>query len=244
MIDMNAGVLAVLAFGFVAGLKHALDPDHVVAVSAIVSEHKSLARSSLIGTFWGLGHSASLLAVGLLIILLRNAISEETALWMELPVAVMLIVLGARVLVKIARERGIEVHAHAHSHDGELPHKHIHVHNRDAHDHKHYLIRLARRPFAVGMVHGFAGSAAVTLGAMTSIPSVSLGLIYIALFGLGSIGGMLLMSAMIGLPFAVTAGRFSTINSGIRLLAGLFSIGFGLFLAWGLIIQLVEINSN
>lgn len=243
-MDLNAGVVAVLSFGFVAGLKHALDPDHVVAVSTIVSEHKSLARSSLVGTFWGLGHSASLLAVGLVIILLRDAIPDEVALWMELPVAVMLIGLGAAVIVKMARERGLEVHTHTHSHDGEPPHSHIHVHKRDDHDHKHYLFRLARRPFAVGMVHGFAGSAAVTLGAMTSIPSITLGLIYIGLFGIGSIGGMLLMSAMIGLPFAATARRFSAINSGIRVFAALFSIGFGLFLAWDLITQLIEMNSK
>lgn len=243
-MEPNIGVVAVLSFGFVAGLKHALDPDHVVAVSTIVSEHKSLARSSLVGTFWGLGHSASLLAVGLLIILLRSAIPEEAALWMELPVAAMLIGLGAGVLVKMAREQGIEVHAHSHSHDGEPPHSHIHVHNRDGHDHKHYLFRLGRRPFAVGMVHGFAGSAAVTLGAMTTIPSVSLGLIYIALFGLGSVGGMLLMSAVIGLPFAATARKFAAVNSGIRVFAALFSVGFGLFLGWDLISQLMNVNSN
>ncbi|HYP26297.1 MAG TPA: urease accessory protein UreH [Blastocatellia bacterium] len=243
-MELNIGVVAVLSFGFVAGLKHALDPDHVVAVSTIVSEHRSLARSSLVGTFWGLGHSASLLAVGLLIILLRGAIPAEVALWMELPVAVMLIALGAGVLVKMARARGIEVHTHSHSHDGGLPHNHIHVHNRDGHDHKHYLFRLGRRPFAVGMVHGFAGSAAVTLGAMTTIPSVSLGLIYIALFGLGSIGGMLLMSAIIGLPFAATARRFAAVNSGIRVFAALFSIGFGLFLGWDLISQLMNVNPN
>ena len=243
-MEPNIGVVAVLSFGFVAGLKHALDPDHVVAVSTIVSEHKSLARSSLVGTFWGLGHSASLLAVGLIIILLRNAIPEEVVLWMELPVAAMLIGLGAGVLVKMARERGIEVHTHSHSHDGEPPHNHIHVHNRDGHDHKHYLFRMGRRPFAVGMVHGFAGSAAVTLGAMTTIPSVSLGLIYIALFGLGSIGGMLLMSALIGLPFAATARKFAAVNSGIRVFAALFSIGFGLFLGWDLISQLMNVNPN
>ena len=244
-MDMDAGVVWVLSLGFAYGLIHALDPDHVVAVSTIVSEHKSLARSSLIGTFWGLGHTVSLFVIGMLIIILHKAIPDEVALWMELPVAVMLIVLGTSLLVKLARARGIEVHVHAHSHDGELPHKHLHVHNRDAHDHKHYLIRLARRPFAVGIVHGFAGSAGVmTLGVMTSFPSVTLGLIYIAVFGLGSVGGMLLMSAMIGLPFAATAKKFSTINSGIKVFAALCSIGYGLFLAWKLITELIKVNSN
>lgn len=93
------------------------------------------------------------------------------------------------------------------------------------------------------MVHGVAGSAALTLAVLTTIPSVALGLVYIVVFGIGSIGGMLLMSAMIGLPFAVTARRFAAVNGGIRLFAGLFSILFGLFLAWNLIHELWNLNS-
>lgn len=239
---MDASITAALSFGFVLGLRHALDPDHLVAVSTIVSEHKSIARSSLVGTFWGLGHTASLLAMSVVILLLRTSIPEHTSLWLELPVALMLVVLGINTLWRTLRERGWQVHTHVHSHERGTPHSHIHLHAQDEHIHRHHLFRVGRRPFLVGLVHGVAGSAAITLAVVATIPSVALGLIYIAVFGIGSIGGMLLMSAMIGLPFALTARRFSILNGGIRLLAGLFSVLFGLWLAWGLLHEISKVS--
>ena len=231
---MDPTVVTALAGGFVLGLQHALDPDHLVAVSTIVSDHKSLRRSSLIGTFWGLGHSASLLAVGLVIILLRVSIPDNVLPWMEAPVAVMLIVLGISATRRALRERGVQIHTHIHKH-GDQPHEHVHVHLGDEHNHMHRMFKIGRRPFAVGLVHGFAGSAALTLLVLTRIPSIALGLVYMSVFGLGSIGGMLIMSAVISVPFVLTARRFEAINGVIRLCAGLFSLAFGLMIAWELI---------
>lgn len=239
---MDSTVAAALAGGFVLGLRHALDPDHLAAVSTIVSDHKSLRRSSLIGTFWGLGHSASLLGVGLLIILLRVSIPQHVLPWMEAPVAVMLIVLGIGATRRALRERGVEVHSHVHEHGNE-PHAHVHVHVGEEHDHMHRIFKLGRRPFAVGLVHGFAGSAALVLLVLTQIPSVALGLVYMAVFGIGSIGGMLIMSALISVPFVLTARRFEAINGIIRLCAGLFSLAFGLMIAWELLHQVWKTNS-
>src|SRR5687768_14590816 len=127
---MDASTVAALTLGFVYGLRHALDPDHMVAVSTIVSEHKSLGRSSLIGTFWGLGHTTSLLAVGVAVLLLKISIPKNFELWMEMAVAAMLVILGANVMLGVARKRGLQLHMHTHSHDGELPHDHLHIHNR------------------------------------------------------------------------------------------------------------------
>ncbi|MFY9610278.1 MAG: urease accessory protein UreH [Blastocatellia bacterium] len=231
---MDTTVAAALGLGFVLGLRHALDPDHVVAVSTIVSEHNSLARSSLIGTFWGLGHSASLFAVGVMIILLRVSIPEQVLPWMELPVAAMLIFLGISAMRRAVRERGLQIHTHVHEH-GDKPHAHVHVHVGDEHNHVHRMFKIGGKPFAVGLVHGFAGSATLTLLVLAQIPSVALGLVYMAVFGIGSIGGMLIMSAMISVPFVLTARRFEVINSVIRLSAGLFSLAFGLMIAWGLL---------
>lgn len=239
---MDSTVAAALAGGFVLGLRHALDPDHLAAVSTIVSDHKSLRRSSLIGTFWGLGHSASLLGVGLLIILLRVSIPQHVLPWMEAPVAVMLIVLGIGATRRALRERGVEVHSHVHAHGNE-PHAHVHVHVGEEHDHMHRIFKLGRRPFAVGLVHGFAGSAALVLLVLTQIPSVALGLVYMAVFGIGSIGGMLIMSALISVPFVLTARRFEAINGIIRLCAGLFSLAFGLMIAWELLHEVWKTNS-
>jgi ABC-type nickel/cobalt efflux system permease component RcnA len=231
---MNDSVIAVLSLGFVYGLRHALDADHLVAVSTIVSEHRSIWRSSLIGTFWGLGHTASLLGVGIVVLLLKISIPKSIEPWMEMPVALMLIGLGLLAVWQAWRNQSVSLHTHTHTHNEEGVHSHVHVHTQNEHNHKHHLFRIGRRPFLVGLVHGFAGSAALMLIALTTVPTVALGLAYIAVFGIGSVGGMLLMSAMIALPFVATAQRFAAINRTIRLLAGLFSIGFGLFLAWGL----------
>jgi high-affinity nickel permease len=240
---MDGSVIAALSLGFWLGIRHALDADHLVAVSTIVSEHKSLLRSSIIGTFWGLGHTASLLGVGLFVVLLRITVSESVAPYMEIPVALMLIALGANAVWQAWRERGISLHAHQHAHEGQDEHIHLHLHTHKEHDHRHHVLRLGRKPFLVGLVHGFAGSAVLMLAVLTTMPTVALGLIYIAVFGLGSVGGMLLMSALISLPFIATAQKFSSINTTIRLLAGLFSVAFGLMLAWELMQEILSHHS-
>jgi ABC-type nickel/cobalt efflux system permease component RcnA len=237
--EMDGSIAAALSLGFWLGIRHALDADHLVAVSTIVSEHKSFLRSSIIGTFWGLGHTASLLGVSLFVILLRITVSESVAPYMEIPVALMLIALGTNAVWQAWRERGISLHVHEHAHEGEGEHKHLHLHAGNEHEHKHHMLRLGRKPFLVGLVHGFAGSALLMIAVLTTMPTVALGLIYIAVFGLGSVGGMFLMSALISLPFVATARKFSSINKSIRLLAGLFSVAFGLMLGWELIHEIL-----
>ncbi len=128
----------------------------------------------------------------------------------------------------------MQIHTHVHSH-GDQPHEHVHVHVGEKHNHIHRMFKLGRRPFAVGLVHGLAGSAALTLLVLTKIPSIALGLVYMAVFGFGSIGGMLIMSSVISVPFILTARRFEAINGLIRLCAGVFSVAFGLLIAWELV---------
>jgi ABC-type nickel/cobalt efflux system permease component RcnA len=221
---------AALGLGFVLGLKHALDADHVAAVSTIVSEHQSVAKSSLVGAFWGLGHTGSLLIVGLLVIVFRLTIPETVALSLEFVVAMMLVVLGANALRKAF---GFQLHQHEHRHEREVGHEHLHLHLAGTHHHEETpVMKIARRPLVVGMVHGLAGSAALVLLVLTTIPSVVGGLLYILAFGIGSMAGMLVMSALISAPFVFSARRFFRLNHGIRVAAGLFSVAFGLFLAW------------
>jgi ABC-type nickel/cobalt efflux system permease component RcnA len=225
-------LLTMLGLGLVLGLRHALDPDHVAAVSTIVSESKSLRRSSLVGTFWGLGHSVSLLLAGVFVIALKFQISPRLTLWMEFTVALMLILLGARSLLKSVH--GFKVHVHQHAHDG-TEHVHVHVHRpgEKAHQHRHrHLIRLGARPFVIGLVHGMAGSGALTILVLATIPSALAGLVYMAVFGLGSIGGMFLMSALISVPFVLTGRRFSVFSQALQVMVGFFSLSFGLFLVW------------
>lgn len=222
-------IITALAVGFVLGLKHALDPDHVVAVSTIVSESKSLRRSSLVGTLWGLGHAFSLLVVGLAVIVLKLNLNERVAAWMEFAVAVMLVALGIKAVATALR--GWKLHLHKHEHGGR-PHVHLHLHKPDeveTHQHRH-LLGLGTRPFLVGMAHGLAGSAALMILVVATIPSAVVGLIYIAVFGVGSVGGMLLMSSIVSLPFLLTARRLSVVSRVLQVSVGVFSVGFGIYL--------------
>ncbi|HKC64679.1 MAG TPA: hypothetical protein VKB86_13645 [Pyrinomonadaceae bacterium] len=223
----------VLGLGFILGLRHALDPDHLVAISTIAGEHRSLKKASLVGTFWGLGHTASLLVAGVAVIILKLQISETTRLWMEFAVAVMLVLLGARALKRALH--GWKFHIHMHAHDG---HRHLHFHHHRpgeehgrGHQHRH-LLRFGARPFFIGMVHGMAGSAALMFLVLTTIPSAVVALIYIGVFGLGSVVSMLVMSSLMSLPFILSAKRFNFVSEGLQVVAGFFSLSFGLFLIW------------
>ena len=230
---MDGHILTGTSLGFVLGLRHALDPDHIVAVSTIVSEHKSVRRSSLIGAFWGLGHTASLLAAGAAVIVLKLSISGHLAMWMEFGVAVMLVLLGLKAVYKALGVSRIHLHRHRHQGHGR-GHIHIHVHRPgEEHVHHHaHLLDVGAQPFCVGLIHGLAGSAGLMLLVLGTIPSAVAGLVYIAMFGLGSVGGMLVMSSLISLPFVFSAKRFRILGKSLQLVVGLLSAFFGFFLVW------------
>jgi high-affinity nickel permease len=223
-------IWATLALGFVLGLRHALDADHVAAVATFATEERNLWRSSLIGAYWGAGHTAALLVFGAVIVALRLVVTERLSQFLEFAVGCMLIVLGANVLRKLTRETAI--HVHTHEHDG-TAHSHLHVHLASGeHAHRHHVVRVAGRPFVVGVVHGLAGTAAVLLLVVGAIPSALLALGTILIFGAGTIGGMMAMSVLMSVPLAYAAGRVKTAERVLRFAAGAFSLGFGVFLAW------------
>lgn len=227
---MESPLYAAFILGLILGLKHALDADHLIAVSTIVSDTKNIKWASLIGAFWGLGHTTTLLVSGLLVIGLRVTIPARVALSLEFGVAIMLVFLGARLLWRSFREEGIHLHAHAHN---PQTHAHVHAHDKPQEDHRHaHPFGAMHRPFIVGMVHGLAGSAALMLLVLAAIPSPLAGLAYILIFGIGSVGGMLALSSLIALPFILTARRFALLNQWIRLGAGTASVAFGLYLGW------------
>jgi MFS family permease len=229
---ISLSTASVLAFGFVLGLKHAVEVDHLAAVSTIVSERKSLLSSLVVGGLWGVGHTISLLVAGILVILLHVEISGRTALALEFLVGLMLVALGANALKKLWR--GGHLHLHVHQHGGRA-HVHPHIHDRresETDPHTHHGYRPGMRPLIVGMVHGLAGSAALMLLVLSTINRPLVGLLYILVFGVGSIGGMMLMSALVSLPLYLTATRFTRANLMMRGLAGLFSVSFGLFMLY------------
>lgn len=220
---------SILGFGFLLGLWHAKDPDHLAAVSTIVAEKRSLFSSTVIGGFWGLGHTLALLAVGALVIFLKLQISERVEAWLEALVGFMLVALGTRALLKLGQKS--KVHVHSHEHDG-LHHTHIHTHENESKEATHHFRDFSPRSIAIGMVHGLAGSAGVMLLILPTISTPGIALLYIVLFGAGSIAGMMLMSLLIGLPFHITQGRFEALNKTVLALAGGFSLSLGVFIVY------------
>jgi nickel/cobalt transporter (NicO) family protein len=232
----SIGALAILGLGLVFGLKHATEVDHVVAVSTIVSEHRNILRAALVGGLWGAGHTISLIIVGVVVLALRVAIPDLVASWLEFGVALMIIGLGVNAFTRALRRRS-DIHIHQHRHDG-TPHAHIHFHDQEtAHAepvmaHSHAVTRIGIKPLLVGAMHGLAGSAALTLLVLTQIGSPVLGLLYLAVFGLGSIVGMLLMSGLVALPFIFSARKLTGVHYGLQAVMGVLSIAFGFWYAY------------
>jgi len=229
------GLLAALVLGILLGSKHSLDPDHVVAVSTIVSEYKNPLRSFWVGISWGLGHTTTLLIIGIVIIALRLTIPERIALLFEFAVGVMLVGLGIQVIYSFRKKK---VHQPAHGHEEEA-HQHFHSHSKSPehvpeHHNTHGIGKpfLRKKSYVIGLVHGVAGSAALTLLVLASIESPVAGLAYILLFGLGSVLSMGIMTVRIGLPFVISASRLRNLKRAIQFAVGSLSILFGGFLMY------------
>jgi ABC-type nickel/cobalt efflux system permease component RcnA len=228
-------VITILGVGLVFGLKHATEVDHVVAVSTIVSQQRNLWRSTLVGAMWGAGHTASLLITGVIVLSLRIAIPEQVTKWLEFGVALMIIGLGAIALWRSLLKRS-DVHVHKHSHGG-VSHVHVHFHesetrHRKERPHSHAVSAIGLKPIFIGAVHGLAGSGALTLLVLTQIQSAWVGFFYLGVFGLGSILGMILMSGLVGLPFALTTRNVGRAHFYLQAAAASLSIVFGLWYAY------------
>jgi len=220
----EATILAALFFGFLLGIKHALDADHIVAVTAIVSRSGSLLRSAIVGLSWGLGHTITLFAAGLAVLVFRLTIPDKLSLGMEFAVGVMLVLLGVPLVWQLLKKKP---HVHVHQH-GESSHIHSHSHEEiPEHEHKHI-----RRPLLMGMMHGLAGSGVLTLLVLNTMSSVGQGLIFLLVFGVGSILGMVLFSGAIGLPFRFISGRSRQLTVWLRGAAGSVSVVLGLVIMW------------
>ena len=243
---------SIIALGFFLGMRHATDPDHVIAVTTIVSRQRSIKHAAVIGALWGVGHTLTILFVGSGIVVFGLVIPPRVGLTMELSVGLMLILLGILNLSGIMRwmtetftPSNASAHSHVHSH-GEYAHNHSDSHTPENHGHAEsatpvsWLDRTfgrlglyqALRPLAVGIVHGLAGSAAVALLVLTTIRVPSLAVAYLLVFGLGTIAGMMLITAAIAVPFAVSAPRFTRLNRGLSIASGLISCAFGIFIVY------------
>jgi ABC-type nickel/cobalt efflux system permease component RcnA len=245
-------LLSIIVLGFFLGMRHATDPDHVIAVTTIVSRQGSIRHAALIGVLWGLGHTITILVVGSAIILFGIVIPPRLGLTMELSVGLMLILLGILNLSGIMRwiaetfTPSLEGnHSHSHGH-GDYVHSHPHSHDPEKHGHAEHATPVGWmdgvfgklglyqvvRPLVVGIVHGLAGSAAVALLVLTTIRVPSWAVLYLLVFGLGTVVGMMLITAAIAVPFAYSKSRFVRLNRGLALVSGLVSLAFGLFIVY------------
>ena len=237
MIGLDSGAAAALALGFLLGLKHATDADHVVAVSTIVGEYRNAWRGIWVGGSWGLGHTTPLVILGTVMLLFKEAVMaqyESIAPALEFGVGVMLLFLGAQVFWNLTRGR-LHLHEHAEEHEA-----HIHIHGThskgegDAEERPHGFFHFGKpffrvKSYTIGVVHGLAGSAAVMLALLPTLPSFWAGIGYLALFGVGTMLSMAMVTLLLGVPFAITGGH-ERVNRFVSAVAGTASAVFGVAL--------------
>jgi hypothetical protein len=261
MTETALNIVSFLFLGFFLGMRHATDADHVVAIATIVSREHSMAGSAVIGAAWGVGHTVTVMAVGAAIIVFGLVIPPQLGMSMEFAVGIMLVLLGVLTLTGMGSAVGaahahagapgrqeLDVHDHLHAH-GDYVHRHPHGHDPSTHGHAEEHTPLARldrsrlgrlalyewlRPFTVGLVHGLAGSAAVSLMVLSIIREPAAALGYLLLFGLGTIVGMMLITLILSVPFTFTAVNLPKFNWRLRVASGLVSFVFGVVLIYGI----------
>ncbi len=249
---MQITLVSIIALGFFLGMRHATDPDHVIAVTTIVSRQRNVRYAALIGLLWGLGHTITIFIVGSAIILFGLVIPPRIGLTMELSVGLMLILLGILSLSGITRwitesftplRSGQDTHSHGH---GDYIHSHEQGHMTGKHGYSEDATPVSwmdrtlgsmdfyqvLRPLVVGVVHGLAGSAAIALLVLTTIRVPGWAVLYLLVFGIGTVGGMMLITAAIAVPFTFSENRFARLHRGLGLASGLVSLIFGLFIVY------------
>jgi len=227
-------MIEILMMGFLLGIRHALESDHVAAVASLMTNESGIRESILLGSVWGLGHTFTLLLFGSAVLLLDQVIPERMATSLEFAVGLMLVLLGIDVIRRFRRDK-IRFLAHSHT-DGTT---HLHAlshaseHSQATHRHRHPN-RFPLRALFVGMMHGMAGSAALIVLALQSVHSFATGLLYIALFGGGSIAGMALLSATIILPLRHCNSRFAGIRQYLQPGIGSLTAILGISIMYGI----------
>jgi high-affinity nickel permease len=247
-------LISIIVLGFFLGMRHATDPDHVIAVTTIVSRQRSVRHAAVIGALWGVGHTITIVLVGSAIILFGVVIPPRLGLTMELGVGLMLILLGilnlsgfTRWITEMFTPSADALHAHVHPHvHGDYIHTHAHGHEPEKHGHAEeatpvgWMDRIfgqlglyqAVRPLLVGLVHGLAGSAAVALLVLTTIRDPYGAIAYLLVFGIGTIAGMMIITTAIALPFKYSQQRFARFNRALQVVSGVISLAFGIFIVY------------
>lgn len=221
--------LSLLLLGFLLGIRHAVEADHIAAVASLSANNPGIKSTIRQGAMWGLGHTITLFVFGSLALLVDSIIPGPFAAALEFAVGVMLVVLGFDVIIRLYRKR---VHFHVHQHNGEVQHLHAHSHYSDVphklspHRHEH-AAGFPRRALLVGLMHGMAGSATLILLTLQTVDSPFTGLAYMACFGIGSMAGMALLSAIIAVPLCYSAKRNTLLFNGLSIVVAAVTAGIG-----------------
>lgn len=211
---METKLMSILTLGFILGIKHALEPDHIIGVSTIAGQSKSLWKSSLAGIFWGIGHTSTLFIIGMMLIFLKVTISDKWAMSLEFLVGVMLVYFGLSAIYSKKRS------AHSELHKGERINK---VQGKFPY----------RKSLFMGFIHGLAGSAAMILLTISTVNNAWEGALYILIFGAGTVISMLFFSTIIGIPFMISKSKMR-INKGLLQFTGVLSTVFGIYYMYNL----------
>ena len=222
--------ISLLFLGFLLGMRHALETDHVAAVAALATRSTSVADSVRQGAVWGVGHTLTLFVFGSMVLLMDSLMPQHLAQGLEFAVGIMLVLLGVDVLWRVIQER---VHFHVHRHDNGTCHFHAHSHAGEEdhpaiHKHQHPARHtFPLRALFVGLMHGMAGSAVLILLILQAVDSPLTGMFYIALFGVGSIAGMAALSVVIAIPLRYSAAGLTGLHNGLQIVIGMVTLIVG-----------------
>lgn len=235
--------LSVLVFGFLLGMKHATEADHLAAVATLATRSRSLSQAMAHGTAWGIGHTVTLVIFGGLLLVLGATLPHRTAEGLELAVGGMLILLGSDALRRLWRGR---IHFHVHTHEGGVRHVHAHGHANEhaphalsAHAHRHArlpTVELRSQPLwravVVGVMHGLAGTASLVVLSIDTTASPQAALLYVLLFGAGSLAGIALLSVAIAVPLRLSAVHIGRAHTAVSTLVGAGTVMLGVVIVY------------
>ncbi|PCI06762.1 MAG: urease accessory protein [Gammaproteobacteria bacterium] len=227
-------MLSLLFIGLLIGMRHALEADHVAAVASLATTTNSLKSAVKHGAVWGLGHTITLFIIGSIVIFTDSVMPENMAMGLEFAVGIMLVILGIDVIRRMLRDK---VHFHTHKHNNAQQHFHAHkhanekAHNLKKHEHKHSS-KFPVKALFIGIMHGMAGSAALILLTLQTVTSPWTGMLYMLLFGIGSIAGMAILSVIIAIPLKHSATGLTWLNNGLQGFIGFATIIIGAVLIY------------
>lgn len=242
-MELDVSLTGVLLLGLLIGLQHALEPDHVAAVSSLASGNSSRTKILREAVAWAVGHASMLMLVAAPALVFGFLINDALAGWLEFIVGIMLVGLGAHVIRRLIQER---IHFHAHTHDDGTTHFHAHshadtpvasgqsweqAHDADPHAHEHART-VPWRALLVGLMHGLAGSAALIVLTLAQAGDVAMGLVFVIVFGIGSIIGMAALSMALSVPLGWSARHLTGLNRVLQGSIGGGTVTLGLFVMY------------